>query len=130
MRAEERVAVGDAANFVGDSNLKALADDLQSLAAPIERAEKVGTAIDRAAKLSGLPYWRVFNIWYGKARTVEPHERDAVTTALEKKRRDERRNEWQELWTRLLRLESALAQSDPDFHRPSIDALRSQRGRP
>jgi hypothetical protein len=91
---------------------------------PADRARRKGPGgiIDRARKASGLPYWRCWNIWYGKARHIAPEEYAAVAAALEKKRRDDNRAELQQLWTRLVRLESALAQTDPDFHRPSIDA--------
>lgn len=123
----EAIANGDVANFVGDRSVKGLADKLQELASPIDRDEKIGTAINRAAERSGLQYWRCFNIWYGKAKHITDEECAAVSIALEKKSRDERRNEWQELWTRLLRLESSLTQTDPDFHRPALDALRARR---
>lgn len=119
--------VGDVANSYGDNSVKDLADDLQELASPIDRGEKITVAIERAANLSGLQRWRVFNIWYGKAKHVSALECIAVSTALKEKRRNERRNEWHELWTRLLRLESTLAQSDPEFHRPSINAARDMR---
>jgi hypothetical protein len=123
----ESFAIGDAANFVGSSENRDLAAELRHLASPIERGEKVPVAIDRARKAASLPYWRCWNIWYGKARHIAPEEYAAVAAALEKKRRDDNRAELQQLWTRLVRLESALAQTDPDFHRPSIDALRNAR---
>jgi hypothetical protein len=76
--------VGDAANFVGSSENRDLAAELRELATPTERGEKVPVIIDRARKASGLPYWRCWNIWYGKARHIAPEEYTAVAAALEK----------------------------------------------
>ena len=126
MGAASTVDVGDSANSVGGNPIKDLADDLRRLAAPIVRSEKMSAAIERAARLAGLPAWRVFNIWYGKAKRVEEAERAAVKAALDKKIREAARNEFHELKTRLAILESRLNQIDPDFHRPAIDAAREQ----
>lgn len=124
MRAVDRRSIGDAANSVGDNPIKDLADDLRELAAPIPRGEKVADAVDRAASLCGLNRWRVFNVWYGKAKSIEPAEIAAVAAALAAKRRREQRNELHELRARLLALESALRVSDPEFHEPTLSALR------
>lgn len=97
---------------------------LRELSEPRERGEKIGQVIGRAARRAGLPYWRTFDIWYGKARRVEDRERTAIAAALDKKRREAARNELHELRTRLTRLESLLAQSDPDFHRESLAQTR------
>lgn len=99
---------------------------LRQLAEPWAGGEKIKVVIGRAAKRAGLGYWRAFDIWYGKARRVEDFERDAIAEALERKQREAARNELHELRARLERLESLLVQSDPDFHRPSIDAARGQ----
>lgn len=101
-----------------------LADLLKELAAPISRDEKVEAAIARAARLSGIPYNRVFNIWYGKARWGDTHEHDAVVRAVDEKRRREARNELHELKTRIAIMESRLNQMDADFYRETIDELR------
>ena len=84
----------------------------------------IKAAIARAAQAAGFDYWRAFDIWYGKARRIEDYEKAAVAAALDRKRREAARNELQELRTRLLRLESLMVQSDPDFHRPGLDANR------
>jgi|GEM_PF-2909486 len=123
MRSVRRNSVGDAAISIGGNPVKDLADDLRELASPIERGEKITVAIERAARSAGLGHWRVFNIWYGKARGVDVAEIAAVALALDHKRRAERRCELQQLWARLAQLESSLAISDPDFHRPSIEAV-------
>ncbi len=103
-----------------------IAGQLRELSEPRSGGEFVKTAIDRAAKLAALPYWRAFDIWYGKAKLVRDFEREAVAAALDKKRREAARNELYELRTRLTRLESLLAQSDPDFHRESLAQVRGQ----
>lgn len=95
--------------------------DLRELGEPLH---PVKSAIARAARAAGLTNTRTFDLWYGKARRVEQYERDAVAAALDKKRREAARNELHELRTRLLRLESLLVQSDPDFHRESLAANR------
>jgi hypothetical protein len=99
------------------------ADGLKELAAPIPRGEKYELFVGRAAAASGIPFWRCFNIWYGKARRIEPMERAAIEAAVEEKRRKAERNELHELKLRLARLESRLATTDPDFHRGDIEAL-------
>ena len=98
---------------------------LQALGA-IGAGEYVKTAIERAGKLAGLPYWRAFDIWYGKARCVRDFEREAVAAALTEKNRMETRNEVRDLRTRLEILESRLTQIDPDFHREDISAIGRQ----
>lgn len=120
-------AIGDAANPVGGNDYKDLRDGLRELASPIERGEKIMVAIDRAARRCEMEPWRAFNIWYGKARHTTPEERDAVSAAVQRKRREAARNEFHELKTRLAILESRLAQVDEDFHRETITEIRKQR---
>jgi hypothetical protein len=97
---------------------------LRSLSEPWERGDKIKAAIARSARAAGLTYWRAFDIWYGKARRIEPAEADRIQAALQRKSEEHARNELHELRTRLLRLEALLVQTDPDFHRPSIDRTR------
>lgn len=99
---------------------------LHALAEPRPGGEYVKTAIQRAAKLAGLEYWRAFDIWYGKARLVRDFEREAVSVALKQKNRLETRNEVRDLRTRLAILESRLTRIDPDFHSEEISALGKQ----
>lgn len=99
---------------------------LRELSEPWPTGSKVKEAIDRASKAVKFSYWRASDIWYGKARRIEEYEYAAVAEALDKKRREAARNELHELRTRLTRLESMLVQSDPDFHRESIDVARTQ----
>jgi hypothetical protein len=101
-----------------------LAAGLRELSEPWPSGSKVKEAINRAARASGLSYWRAFDIWYGKARRIDNHEWEMVQRALEKAQQKAARNELHELRTRLLRLEALLVQTDPDFHRPTIDQTR------
>jgi predicted phage-related endonuclease len=97
---------------------------LRELSEPWERGDRVKVAIARAARAAGLSYWRAFDIWYGKARRIEPAESDRIQAALQRKSEEHARNEFHELRTRLLRLESLLVQTDPNFVRPTIDRTR------
>jgi hypothetical protein len=101
-----------------------LGEHLRELAEPYPPGDRIKAAIDRAARRIGLTYWRTFDLWYGKARRVEPHEQLAIAEALERKRREAARNELHELQIRIARLEARLAQTDAEFHRVDIEALR------
>jgi hypothetical protein len=101
-----------------------LSASLRELSEPWERGDKIKAAIARAARAADLSYWRAFDIWYGKARRIEPAEADRIAAALQRKSEEHARNELHELRTRLLRLESLLVQTDPHFHRPTIDQTR------
>jgi hypothetical protein len=96
---------------------------LRELIEPRSADEPIKTAIQRAARLSGLSYWRCFDIWYGKARRVEAFEITAIADALERKRELEAKNELAQLRLRLSRLEARLLSTDEDFYRPQIDFL-------
>ena len=97
---------------------------LHELSKPWPSGERVKCAIARAADLAGLSYWRAFDIWYRKARRIEDYETAQISEALERKNRLDTRNELSELRLRLARLESLLVQTDPDFHRPTVDFVR------
>ncbi len=112
--------------FRGRPAVSDAAAQLRDLIEPWAGGEKVKSAIVRAAKASGLDFHRTRDIWYGKARRIEQFEADAIADALDKKRREAARNELHELRTRLTRLESLLVQTDPDFHRETIDQTRRQ----
>lgn len=96
---------------------------LRELAEPWPPGSKVKQAIERASRLSGLPYWRCWNIWYSKAHRVEAFEITAIADALERKRELEAKNELAELRLRFARLEARLLSTDEDFYRPQIDFL-------
>lgn len=102
------------------------AEALHELSKPRPGGEKVKVAIQRAAKLAGLQYWRAFDIWYRKARRIEEFEATAIAQAIEDKNARDARNELADLRLRLNRLEALLSQTDPDFHRSTIDIVGSQ----
>ena len=102
------------------------AEGLRILSEPWPSGEKTKVAIGRAARLAGLSYWRAFDIWYRKARRIEDFEATAIAEAIEEKNARDARNELSELRLRLSRLEAKLSQTDPDFHRPTIDIVGSQ----
>lgn len=68
--------------------LSEAADGLRALARPIGPGDKVKAQIARAAKLAGLQYSRAFHLWYGNARSITPHEVEAIRAARLKKARD------------------------------------------
>ncbi len=106
------------------------ADALRELAEPRPVGDLVKAAIARASRLTGLSYTRAFDVWYGKARRIDAHEAEQIAKALQKKRDEEARNEFQDLRTRLLKMEARLAKSDPDVRGSAADYLRQQvRGR-
>ena len=57
-----------------------VADGLKALAPPLGD-DRVKARIARAARAVGLPYWRTFDLWYGKARRIDAREVDAIRTA-------------------------------------------------
>lgn len=97
---------------------------LRELSEPWPSGERVKSAIDRAARLARLSFWRTSDIWYRKARRVEDYEIEQIAEALRIKNEKAARNEFHELKVRLARLETHLASGDADFHSPSIDHAR------
>lgn len=106
-------SVGSSPNFLG----RQIADALRELSEPRAPGDRVKAAIARAARLSALSYWRAFDIWYRKARRIDAHEAAQINEALRIKREKAAINEYQDLRTRLAKLESLLVQKHPDFHR-------------
>jgi hypothetical protein len=98
---------------------------LRELSQPQMRGEKIQVIIERCAHLAGLSYSRAFEIYYGRARRIEPAEIARIAEALDRKNQRDARNEFQELRLRIARLESLFTQNDPDFHREDLAALRS-----
>ena len=103
-----------------------VAKQLQELSEPRIRGEKMVSIIERSARLAGLSYSRCYEIWYRRARRIEPAEVARISEALEQKNRLDARNELSQLRLRLARLESLLVQTDPDFHRPTTDLVGQQ----
>src|SRR5262245_6537649 len=110
--ASQAAVVSAHKNVVSD-----LADALKELSQPWEMGDRMKAAIGRAAKRAGLSYSRCFEIWYGRARRIEPAEVDAIQQAVREKRREAARNELHELRTRLARLEALMARDDSGFDR-------------
>ena len=84
---------------------------LRELSEPSPSGDRIKAAIDRAARRAGLSYWRAFDIWYGKARRVEPDECVRINEALEKRREEAARHELHDLKTRIARLEALLSRA-------------------
>ena len=99
---------------------------LRELSEPWSSGERVKTAIDRAARLAQLSYWRTFDIWYRKARKVEDYEIAQIAEALRIKNEKAARNELHQAKLILARLEARLNSGDADFYRADIDGLRAQ----
>lgn len=98
---------------------------LRELAAPRPIGDTVQAAIARAARITGIPYPRTFNIWYRRARRIDAHEAQVIEAALNHKREEEARNELHDLRTRLLKMESRLAAETADRSRASIRLVRT-----
>jgi hypothetical protein len=96
---------------------------LRELAEPWGSGERVKRVIERAAKAAGLAYWRASDIWYGKARRVDPREIEQIEEALRGKNERAARNELLELKSRLAVLEARLNAGDADFHSPAVDQI-------
>lgn len=105
------------------SDVATMAMALQGLAEPRLHGEKVKQLIERAARRAGLTYTRAFDIWYAKARRIEPAEAEAINAALIERDREAARNELHELRIRMERIEAMLASGDPDFARPTLAAI-------
>ena len=98
---------------------------LKELSLPWAAGERMKSILGRASSLARLKYSRTYEIWYGRARRIEPEEIEQIAEALRLKNEKAARNEFHELKIRLARLEASLSARDPDFHSPDIDHLRS-----
>lgn len=100
------------------------ANMLRELSKPRPDGEKMTVTIERTARMVGLEFSRCYEIWYRRARRIEPEEVARIGDALDKKTARDARNEFQELRLRLARLESLLVQTDAEFHRENLGSLR------
>ena len=99
--------------------------DLRELSKPHGDDENMPDIIKRLMRATGFKkFSRVYEIYYGRAKRVSDSERVRVAQALQKKREEATRNELHQLRFLLERMESRLSQADPEFHRPSVDAIR------
>jgi hypothetical protein len=110
---------------MGETKMSDAALMLRELSQPWASGERIKSVLDRTSRLASLTYWRTYDIWYGKARRIEPHEIEQIAEALRIKHERAARNEFHELKVRLARLEASLSSRDPDFHSPDIDHLRA-----
>jgi hypothetical protein len=94
---------------------------LKELSLPWAAGERMKSILERASRLARLKYSRTYEIWYGRARRIEPHEIKQIAEALQIKNERAARNELHELKLRLAKLEASLSAGDADFYRPSID---------
>lgn len=94
---------------------------LKQLAGGGDRDDRIKAAIERAARSAGLSYGRAFEIWYGRARRIEPHEKTTILTALTEKRMADERNELHALKLGLARLEARLSQTQAALARAAAD---------
>ena len=97
---------------------------LRELSEPWADGEYVKTAIDRAAKLTKLSYWRAFDIWYRKGIPPRADEIEKIANAIKAKNERDAANEIHNLKLRITRIEALFATGDAHFHSPSIDAAR------
>lgn len=81
--------------------------------------------VARAAKDAGLSASRAFDIWYGKARRIEPHEETAILSALVEKRLADEKNELHALKISLARLETQLSQTQAALVRAQANGDRA-----
>ena len=97
---------------------------LRELSTPWADGERMKSVLDRTSRLARLKYSRTYEIWYRRARRIEPYEIEQIAEALRIKREKAARNELHDLKLRLARLEASLSAGDADFHRPSTDYYR------
>jgi hypothetical protein len=116
-----RTGVGNSPNFYGSCDPQAM---LKELSLPWAAGERMKTVLDRTSRLARLTYWRTSDIWYRKARRIEPHEIDQIAEALAVKREKAARNELHDLKIRLARLEALCNSGDADFYSPTTDYAR------
>lgn len=99
---------------------------LKELAEPVQIGDRVKAQIQRASRLSGLSYWRAFDIWYRRYKRVDFRESEAIVHAVKLKRAESQSNDLQQLRIQIARLEALHSQANTDLDRQEFD--RSRRG--
>lgn len=100
-----------------EQHMSALAEEMQDgLRAVAGPGGSVKERISRAARRTGFAYWRVFDLWYGKARRIDAHEIETVRSKQEQE--EALRAETDELLAQVLErvaaLEAAFARQRQD----------------
>jgi len=104
---------------------------LRALAPPADGHNVKSRIASAARKLRSWSPARVRDVWYGDGRVrLRADEMQALRTAARAVEERAAANELAELRARIARIEAVLVASDPDFHRPEIDALRDMARRP
>lgn len=110
-----------------------ISDTLKLIAPPME-GDNIKSRIARAARASGLSYWRAWDLWYGKARRIDAHEADTIRNASKARlsRAERHANELTAIATDFEalaeRLAALAAQSNrEEFDRARLLALRVRR---
>lgn len=70
-------------------------------------------------------YGRVKDIWDRQARRIDAEEMDAIRAAAQSKLAQEARHEFQELTSRIARLEALAVLQRPDMDGAEADAVRT-----
>ncbi|WP_024516800.1 hypothetical protein [Bradyrhizobium sp. Tv2a-2] len=99
---------------------------LHQLSEPWPRGGRVKSAINRASKLVGLPFWRCYEIWYGRARTITQHELHLIAAAIQRKQEEDDWNELCALKTKIEILEARLNSGSQEFRGADVNQLRAQ----
>ncbi len=96
---------------------------LRALAEPRPVGDRVKSAIGRAARATGLSYWRVFDLWYSKARRIDAAELEAIRSAERARARGAQR-ELYDFARDFEALAERASRIDPEMLGPYSDALR------
>lgn len=91
---------------------------LRRVAGPRGSGDNIKRLIERAARRVGFGYSRARDIWYEDARRIDSEEMDRLRDRAAKFEAQETRDS-------LVAMRARLAQTDPEFHRETIDALDS-----
>jgi uncharacterized membrane protein YccC len=102
----------------------------RAIGAPLFADEQVLFRIERVARRLSITARRARAYWYGEAASIPADHMDRARQIARQPIEQEASDAFAELQNRIARLEAALAVSDPDFHGPSLDALRVSAGRP
>ena len=97
-------------------------DALKLIAPPVEGAN-IKSRIAAAARVTGLSYWRAWDLWYGKARRIDAHEADTIRTAR-RRRAESNRHELTALATDFEALAERLASLAAHSSREESDRAR------